>query len=387
MTRERILVLAHAHPDFQKGGGELAAWHLCRKYREDGHRAVFLGCVDQGRGPTGAISMRREDDYTWEQAADTNTLHTLNTRSLHTNFADFVRAVRPDRVHLHHYFGLGLETFFMLKRLAPEARIWLTLHEYAAICPHHGQMIRPETHELCYRSSPQECRRCVPDCTSEALWLRTYFLQRAFALVDRFIAPSAFLKRRYAAWGLEADRISVEENWLPPLEKLPPRPLAEGESRNRFGFFGQITPFKGLDVLLEALMQLPRARRRGLVLEVNGANLNWFAPDFQERIRTLLGPLMKEGVVQWRGPYQREQLRERMSSIDWVVVPSIWWENSPVVIQEALALGRPCLVSDIGGMAEKVRDGVNGIHVPVGDRWAWAQAMLRCSARERGTGV
>ena len=54
------------------------------------------------------------------------------------------------------------------------------------------------------------------------------------------------------------------------------------------------------------------------------------------------------------------------SEIDWVVVPSIWWENSPVVIEEAFCHGRPVISSDIGGMAEKVNDGIDGIHFKVG---------------------
>jgi glycosyltransferase involved in cell wall biosynthesis len=55
-----------------------------------------------------------------------------------------------------------------------------------------------------------------------------------------------------------------------------------------------------------------------------------------------------------------------MRQVDWVVVPSIWWENSPLVIQEAFLHGRPLITSDIGGMKEKVTDGVNGIHFRVG---------------------
>jgi glycosyltransferase involved in cell wall biosynthesis len=51
-----------------------------------------------------------------------------------------------------------------------------------------------------------------------------------------------------------------------------------------------------------------------------------------------------------------------MGQIDWVIVPSIWWENSPVVIQEAYHYGHPVICSDIGGMKEKVIDGVTGIH-------------------------
>jgi hypothetical protein len=55
-----------------------------------------------------------------------------------------------------------------------------------------------------------------------------------------------------------------------------------------------------------------------------------------------------------------------MAQIDWVVMPSIWWENSPVVIQEAFHHRRPVICSDIGGMAEKVQHGINGLHFRVG---------------------
>lgn len=375
--KERFLVIAHAHPDFKKGGGELAAWYLCQKYRLDGHEAVFLGCIDHGYYPSGEICMRREHDYTWEQAADILTLQTQNLNSLYTNFADFVRAVRPTCIHLHHYLGVGLETFFALKRIVPDVPLWLTLHEYAAICPHDGQMVKTGSMELCYRSSPAECQLCMTDCTVEMLWVRRYHVLQTFRLVDRFISPSHFLKQRYVEWGLDAERISVEENWLPPMEKLPPRPLAEGESRNRFGFFGQFTQYKGIDVLLESLLQLPKEQRKKIVLEVNGAGLELQPKTFQNKINRLRKTLEMEGIVQWRGPYQREQLRQRMSSIDWVVVPSIWWENSPLVIQEALGFGRPVLVSDLGGMAEKVKD---SFHIPNGDICQWALALSSLSS-------
>jgi glycosyltransferase involved in cell wall biosynthesis len=56
-----------------------------------------------------------------------------------------------------------------------------------------------------------------------------------------------------------------------------------------------------------------------------------------------------------------------MSNVDWVLVPSIWWENSPLVIQEAFHFRRPVICSDIGGMAEKVTHGVDGLHFRAGD--------------------
>ena len=89
--------------------------------------------------------------------------------------------------------------------------------------------------------------------------------------------------------------------------------------------------------------------------------------------------MTRSGSLQWIGPYQPHELRSRMAGVDWVTMPSIWWENSPLVIQEAFLCGRPLLVSDIGGMAAKVRDGVDGLHVPAANPRAWADALLRAA--------
>jgi glycosyltransferase involved in cell wall biosynthesis len=66
-----------------------------------------------------------------------------------------------------------------------------------------------------------------------------------------------------------------------------------------------------------------------------------------------------------------------MSEADWVIVPSLWWENSPLVIQEAFLHGRPVICSNVGGMAEKVTDGVNGLHFQVGSPQALADTIVR----------
>ena len=66
-----------------------------------------------------------------------------------------------------------------------------------------------------------------------------------------------------------------------------------------------------------------------------------------------------------------------MREVDWTIVPSTWWENAPVVIQEAFHHGRPIIASDIGGMAEKVRDGIDGLHFHAGNPESLAEAMTR----------
>ena len=379
MKNERILVLAHGHPDFSKGGGEIAAYNLFKAYLDqpDVEESWFLARADLKRGASGRLSRRRDREYLWEQSTpDIFNMRAASRFETLGFFAELLRALRPTIVHAHHYLHLGLDFLRVVKQVDPSIRIILTLHEYMGICMQNGQMVKRNSQKLCYGSDYQDCSNCFPERSPEDFWLRKQRFTRFFDLVDQFVAPSEFLRQRYIDWGIAPDRIVVIENGQSDSAALPPRDLAEGETRNRFGFFGQITPFKGVNMLLSAVKALPHHDREKLVLEINGANLELQTAAFQSEISELRRPLEEQGVLQWVGPYESTQLASRMSNIDWVVVPSIWWENSPMVIQEAFALGRPVIVSDIGGMAEKVSDGVNGRHVAVGNINAWGRTLL-----------
>lgn len=380
--RHRVLVMAHAHPDFSLGGGEIAAYNLFKAYRNDAdvQEAWFLARADRGRGVTGQISLRRPNEYLWEQAVhDWHRMKALHQESVVTWFADLIRALEPTVVHTHHYAHLGLEYLRVIKQVDPGIKILMTLHEYMAICRNQGQMIKTGGFRLCSRSSPDDCSRCFPDSSSEDFWLRKHYFTNHFEFVDQFVSPSEFLRQRYIEWGLKPEKITVIENGQSEEEALAPRPLAAGEARNRFGFFGQITPYKGLDVVLEALALLKEEDSGKIVLEVHGANLELQPEDYRRKVERLRAPLMERGVVQWVGPYQPHELRSRMAGVDWVVVPSIWWENSPMVIQEAFVCGRPLVVTNIGGMKEKVRDGVDGVHAAVGNALQWKAVLMNCA--------
>lgn len=378
--------MSHAHPDFSLGGGEIAAYNLFKAYKAspDVEDAWFLARADRGRGATGHINLRRPNEYLWEQAVhDWHLMKAAHQESVTTWFADLVKALKPTVVHTHHYAHLGLEYLRVIKQVDPTIKTVMTLHEYMAICSNNGQMIKTGSFKLCSRSSYDDCRQCFPSKTAEDFWLRKHYFISHFELVDQFVSPSEFLRQRYIDWGLPADKIVVIENGQADEAPLPPRTLAEGETRNRFGFFGQINPFKGLDVVLQALHEIPKEEREKIVLEVHGANLEHQSAEFQEKIEKLRKPLIKQGVVQWVGPYQPHELRSRMANVDWVVVPSIWWENSPMVIQEAFVFGRPLLVSDIGGMAEKVKHGHSGLNISTGSTYSWAQALIQAVESDR----
>lgn len=367
----KIAIVSLGHPDFSAGGAETAAYNLFKAYRQQPgiSEAVFLARIDRaGDHPTGAISFYRDNEFLWDQGMhDWFNLRGRNREATVARLPEWFGFMRPDIVHVHHYAHMGLEIFRVIRQALPEARIYLTLHEYMAICLHNGQMVKHGSHKLCNESSLEACHKCFPAYSKEDLWLRKQALLEHFALIDGFIAPSEFLRTRYVAWGIPADRIVTIENAQVDWPDVPARPLAESETRNRFGFFGQINPYKGVDVLMKAFELATRDDRNPLFLEINGANLEGQVPEFRDRINELRETLEERGVLQWMGPYEPKDLPGRMKSIDWVVVPSIWWENSPMVIQEAFAFGRPVICSNIGGMAEKVRDGVNGLHFEAGN--------------------
>ncbi|WP_457089982.1 glycosyltransferase, partial [Microvirga sp. P5_D2] len=135
--------------------------------------------------------------------------------------------------------------------------------------------------------------------------------------------------------------------------------------RSRFAYFGQITQFKGVDVLLDAVTRIPESVwGDDAQLMIFGGNLERQPKAFQEKIETLVERAGNR--VRFYGSYQNSEMPRLMRSIDWTIIPSIWWENSPIVIQESFFHGRPMICSNIGGMAEKITDGVDGLHFRVG---------------------
>jgi glycosyltransferase involved in cell wall biosynthesis len=303
----------------------------------------------------------------------------VHQASLTTWFADLIRGLKPSIVHVHHYAHMGLEFLRVIKQVDPCIRIFMTLHEYMAICRNNGQMVKTNSMRLCSSESYDECSQCFPEKTAEDFWLRKHYFKGHFELIEGFISPSEFLRQRYIQWGIEEKQIVVIENGQSDLPPVEPRPLPEGGTRNRFAFFGQVNPFKGIDTLLEALHLLPKKDRKKMVVEIHGANFEHQPGKLQEKISKLIEPLAKQGVLLWVGPYRPEEQRQRLAFVDWVLVPSSWWENSPMVIQEAFVCGRPVISSDIGGMAEKIRHNVDGLHVNVGNVKCWAETLLRAS--------
>ncbi len=384
-AKSKILYVCHNHPRVRPGGAEAYALELYEAMRaSETFEPVFVARVGRSRtGPTpvhaGApfssvggdpnqyfVFVEDEAfDFFWRTARE-KTLYT-------TYFDDFLRAFRPDIVHFQHSHFIGCELITKTRQLLPHVPILYTLHEYLAICNRDGQMVRTKGEELCTHDSPRRCNECYPEWSPQNFFLRKRFIQSHFAHVDRFLAPSRFLLDRYVNWGIPRDRIVFEDYGRLPATPMPEVPRPDGP-RTRIAFFGQVNRYKGVKVLLEAMAQLADELPE-VHLRLHGANLDVETSDFQAEIRDLLHAT--RDMVTFTGAYDHASLPAIMARTDWVVVPSTWWENSPLVIQEAFMHRRPVICSGIGGMAEKVTDGVNGLHFNVGDPRSLAETIKR----------
>jgi glycosyltransferase involved in cell wall biosynthesis len=206
-----------------------------------------------------------------------------------------------------------------------------------------------------------DCHQCFPDISPQDFFMREMFVKSFFNLCDHFVSPSAFLRERYIEWGLPAGKISVIENGQPESIRETRRPAAP--LNTRFVVLGQLSRLKGTLVVLEAARLLPRALRTRISIEIHGS-MQHESAEFKGLFYSELAKVSR--TVRYGGPYRPAEVSAIIQEQGWVIQPSIWWENSPLVIQEAFAAGRPVICSNIGGLAEKVTHGVSGLHFRVG---------------------
>jgi glycosyltransferase involved in cell wall biosynthesis len=376
----RILVISHGHPAFSIGGAELASYNLFAGLNLlPGTEAFYLAraahpMVRHRQTPLMSLRQGARETFLWADDYDPALLSNRATDDLSGAFRRYLLDVQPDVVHFHHFIGLGVEALWEVRRTLPDATIVVTFHEYLSICLHHGQMVKTQKKRLCSRATPADCHSCFPDISPAQIFERELFLKAHLELADAFVSPSHFLIDRYVKWGLPAEKFTMLENGIDVSKIAPPRALPPGGRRSRFGFFGQITEFKGVHVLLDAIERVsPKAWGNDAALCIFGGNLENQPEAFRQSFEELIAKAGRR--AKFYGSYGAEDLPDLMRQVDWVIVPSIWWENSPLVIQEAFLHGRPLLTSDIGGMKEKVVDGVNGLHFRVGSAEDLADKM------------
>jgi len=406
----RILQVIHQFPPFSSQGSEVYCDSLSRELaRTEDIRVFHMSNVSRDWWRR----LRRET------IRDLATYHCIDGSAyarladwpnhfLRRSFSAVLDDFRPDIVHFHHFLSLGDDLVTLAR--ASGAAVVYTLHDYSLICP--NALLLRDDGALCAKQDADFFQDCCPvliranvsrhtrpwtarlpslarwqlyarrnpnallralliAATNQAVrWLgeprrthvdgkRDFFLthtQRIYRDGDLFLAPSEFLLRRYVSCGLPRTKVVFMRYGM---RHFAARRQEERRGPLRFGYIGALHPHKGIDLLLEAFRHVGPDASLHVFGSVFGSPIS---RSFWRGVRARAMP-----NVVFHGAYDNDRVREILADLDVVVVPSLWYENSPLTIQEAFIAGVPVITANVGGMAELVRHDVDGLRFRRGD--------------------
>ncbi|MRG91565.1 glycosyltransferase [Polyangium spumosum] len=387
----RIVQVIHGYPMRYNAGSEVYTQTLCHALAERHEVHVFTREEDSFAPD---FALRRERD-----AADPRVdLHVVNVprsrdRYRHVEvdqrFAELCDEIRPDVVHVGHLNHLS--TSLLVVPATRQIPIVYTLHDYWLMCP-RGQFMQmhPEDpRNLWAACDGQEDRKCAERCYARYFsgapderaedvtywtgWVsrRMRHVREMVELVDVFVAPSRYLHDRYRDhFGIPSRKLTYLDYGF-DLGRLGGRHREDGEPFT-FGYIGTHIPAKGIHHLIDAF----GAVRGDARLRIWGRPRGQDTDALRELGRSLPGDAPDR--IEWLPEYRNQDMvRDVFDRVDAIVVPSVWVENSPLVIHEALAAGVPVITADVGGMAEYVHHEVNGLLFTHRDPAALARQMQR----------
>lgn len=185
-----------------------------------------------------------------------------------------------------------------------------------------------------------------------AIVSRPAFLKKVINNIDRVLVPTCLMQKTLLKHGLELNRI----RYLPygiNLNNMDKYPLKSPGEKLRLGFIGTLAEHKGAHVLLEAVRLLP-----DIPLEVYIYGKLDEVPEYTVRLKEIAGD---DKRIHFRGTFPNHEIGLVFSQLDCLVVPSIWYENTPLVIYSAQATNTPVIATDLSGMAEVIQHEKNGL--------------------------
>ncbi len=414
----KILMPVHFFLPDHSAGTEVYTYNLARALKERGHE-VEVFCSEK-------ILSRRSYSL-FKRDVDGLTCHVMVNNLEHEQFSEtfanpraegafqrVLKEMEPDVVHVQHLMLLSLG----IPRISRSAgaRVVMTLNDFWLFCVRFGQLLLPDG-ALCSGPNLTDCENCLQDFRfsqgkgekavikllqatrelagvdlaplvywaqdrsqwlqkrknknpdqvaqagssqnlSEELQHRIRKVQLLIEQVDMFLSPSATVADRVAQWGIPRNKLRVSRYGIDtkPFDNMKEREI--DEERIVFGYVGTLAPHKGVHILMQAMQRLPPEICE---LQVFGSDSHY--GDYGRMLKE-----MADGLnVTFNGPIDRSHIAHAFEQIDCLVMPSLWLENSPVVIQEAFAARVPVIASGQGGMAELIQDGRSGRLFPAGD--------------------
>ena len=371
----RILKVIHGYPMRYNAGSEVYSQTLCQGLAERHEMHVFTR-EENPFAPD--FRLRTESDADDPRV----TLHVVNNPRFKDRyraagvdrcFAEVLDQLQPHLVHIGHLNHLS--TSLTREAAKREVPIIYTLHDYWLMCPRGQfmQMFPEDPNNLWAACDGQEDRKCAVRCYARyfsgapdegeadvAYWTdwvgrRMRHVREMAELIDLFIAPARYLRDRFR------DDFALPERKLVYLDYGFARRRMMGRNRTpgepfTFGYIGTHIPAKGVHDLIRAFGIL-----RG------DAHLRiWGRPSGQETaaLKEMASSLSQSAYrrIEWMSEYKNQNIvHDVFDRCDAIVVPSVWVENSPLVIHEAQQARIPVITADAGGMGEYVHHEVNGL--------------------------
>lgn len=356
-----VLLVNNLYAPFVAGGAELVVEYLAEGLAARGHRATVVSTCGPDMEPYPAETKNGVDvlrffprNMYWSfkregQGRVSRALWHLRdawNRDAARRFQAILADAKPDIVHTHVIDGFSGSIWRRARRLG--IPIVHTAHDYHLICPRAFLLTR----------NWQICTRPTLPCRT----YRTWHLRTA-ADVDLFVSPSQFLLDKHREAGMEVSKVAVVRNGIPWPSGAPDRVAAAGVP-TRFLLLCRLTEEKGVRVVLDAFRRLPHDLPCELTIAGRGP-LESVARNAAAADRR----------IQFAGFVQGDEKHALLSKADYLLIPSLWYENAPVAVVEAAAYEIGVIGSRIGGIPELVQEGATGFLFEPGDAVGLAAIM------------
>ena len=367
----RILEIIHGYPPDYNAGSENYTEAVVNELIKRGHEVAIFCRIEDHNRPEFELSENNINERARKYVINiAKTRDKFIVPEVNNSIKSVLKSFLPEIAHIEHLNHLSLDIPVILA----ERRIPMvyTLHDFWLMCP-RGQFIQNNTvGEPWNFCDGQEDLKCATICYKTHYsgfadakqnleywegWVRDRMQSTAEAVskIDRFIAPSKTVLNTFLRYYPDARNKIKYLDYGFDLARLQGRKRVK-EARFVFGYIGTHIPAKGVDYLIKAFGEL----KGNTILKIWGRWRNDFTPALVELGNRISKTGGKE--IQWMGEFETEKIVDQVfNKIDAVVVPSIWLENSPLVIHEAQEARIPVITADVGGMAEYVDDEVNGL--------------------------
>lgn len=364
-----VVLCYSIYPPIQAGGAELIVAYLAEELAQRGHRVTVISTCGpemepyptERRNGVEVIRFFPRNRYWLFDRAGRGGIDKLRwhlrdawNRAGGRRLREIMAEQRPDVVHTHGVEGFSPIIWRVAQRLG--IPVVHTAHDYYMLCPRALLLTR----KLALCNSPGI------GCRARSAW----YLHVARA-IDLFCSPSQFLLEKHLAAGLATRRHAVIPNGVPVPVIEARRPDGARRGALRLLFAGRLTAEKGIRVLLEAMQRLPREVAVELTIAGKGV--------LESEVRWATG---RDPRIRYVGYLSGEEKHAAFLAADCLALPSLWYENAPVVILEAAAYRIAVLGSRLGAIPEFVTDGLNGLLFVPGDPESLAAAIGRLAADE-----